>query len=108
MLATGQPPGPDFVSPLEAQQHFAVGVEEIIAVGLAARTNHIFGHTRFLQYADRLMVEMGGTRQRIDLGLLLGDDHGHAAPRQQQGQRDAGRPAADDQDVAVMNRASWA
>ena len=52
---------------------------------------------------ERACLHGNRARRRLRLRLLVHDPHAHAPPRQPQGQHQAGRPRANDENIRVAN-----
>jgi hypothetical protein len=93
----------------EAEQRGAGGVAPLVDLGgLADRPQGVTDAAR-LQDAPDLVVEVHGTRQRVGLGPALQHRDRPAALGEQDRQRAADRPEADDGDVTghVVRRGWW-
>jgi len=82
-------------------QHLAVGRAELVVGQIAGVPPHPIGDAQLLERPHDLVVEVDRAWQRVRLDILLDGDHPRAALGEQRRQHRAGRPQADDQDVAV-------
>ena len=97
---------PGAVCAFKPQQDFAAGIQEIIARGAATGLHDFVRNASLLQDAHAFVVDMGGTRKRIDACLFLSDDDLNPALRKQYRQRHTGWSAAGDKDIAIKRHAS--
>ena len=84
---------------LEAQQWHAVAVAPLVGRGRLGESGQLVSETAGLEDPCRLVIEVHGARQRVGAGVAFDQEHAPPPRAEEQRERAADRPGADDDHV---------